>query len=263
MWLHDEVGHTDEATKELKKIFPELPRIFQTPKPTRLMSRILKLGCDSDSIVLDFFAGSSSTAHAVLKENADEASSIKFIMVQLPETIEDSSFTDIAAFSKERLRRAIGEVKNSHLNYQGDLGFKVFKLDSSNIRAWNPDVSDLEHTLKFHEEHLVSGRSEEDILYELLLKRGVDLTAPIERKTVAGKILYSIGYGVLFACLDESIRREDVEPLAQGVIDWHGELAPATDTHVFFRDSAFDDDIAKTNLSAILHQHGISHVRSL
>lgn len=173
------------------------------------------------------------------------------------------SHATIADICKERIRRAAKKIKEENPDYNGDLGFKVFKLDSSNIRAWNPDASDLEQTLYEHTEHLMPGRSEEDILYELLLKRGVDLTTPIENKSMTGKTVYSIGYGVLFACLDESIRRDDVEPLAQGIIEWHKELDPATDTYVFFRDSAFDDDIAKTNLSAILHQHGISHVRSL
>jgi len=201
--------------------------------------------------------------------NAKDGNSRRFIMVQLPEQVNEkaeaykSGIRIISELSKERIRRAAKKVKEEHPDYSGDLGFKVFKLDSSNIRVWNPDASDLEQTLYAHTEHLMPGRSEEDILYELLLKRGVDLTTPIECKTIVGKTLYSIGYGVLFACLDESIHRDDIEPLAQGVIDWHGELDPATDTHVFFRDSAFDDDIAKTNLSAILHQHGISHVRSL
>ena len=101
------------------------------------------------------------------------------------------------------------------------------------------------------------------MLYELLLKRGVDLAVPIEIHEVAGKNIYSIGYGVLFACLDESITREQVEDIAQAIIDWHGELAPSSETHVFFRDSAFRDDVSKTNMAAILEQNGINHVRSL
>lgn len=112
-------------------------------------------------------------------------------------------------------------------------------------------------------EHLVSGRSEEDVLYELLLKRGVELTVPIEAKQISGKTVYSIGYGVLFACLNEEIQRHEVEALAQGILAWHRELNPASDTQVVFRDSAFEDDIAKTNITAILEQQGIAHIRSL
>jgi adenine-specific DNA-methyltransferase len=110
---------------------------------------------------------------------------------------------------------------------------------------------------------LVEGRSEEDVLYELLLKRGVDLTVPMENRQIAGKTVYSIGYGALFACLDEAIDKSEIEALGQGIIEWHAELEPASNTQVVFRDSAFADDIAKTNMTAILEQSGIAHVRSL
>ena len=144
-----------------------------------------------------------------------------------------------------------------------DLGFKVFKLASSNIRTWNPDQKDLEQSLLDSVEHLVEGRTEEDVLYELLLKRGVDLTVPIEQREITGKTVYSIGYGVMFACLDTKLNLDEVETVAQGIIDWHKELEPASDTQVVFRDSAFSDDISKTNMTAILEQNGIAHVRSL
>lgn len=113
------------------------------------------------------------------------------------------------------------------------------------------------------QEHLLPGRTEADILYELLLKRGLDLCVPIEKRSIAGKEVHAIGGGVLIACLSENISRENVEPLAQGIVVWHKELAPAGDTTCVFRDSAFADDVAKTNLAAILEQHGISNVRSL
>ena len=170
---------------------------------------------------------------------------------------------NIAEIGKERIRRAANNIKEENPDYKGDLGFKVFKLASSNIKAWNPDRTDLEQTLFDHQEHLVSGRTEQDVLYELLLKRGVDLTVPIEERDVNGKMVYSIGYGVLFACLDESLASGDIESVAQAIVSWHKELKPASDTHVFFRDSAFADDVAKTNMAAILEQNGISHVRSL
>ena len=144
-----------------------------------------------------------------------------------------------------------------------DYGFRVFKLSNSNIRVWNPNRTDLEESLLSHEEHLVESRTEQDVLYELLLKRGVDLAVPIESREVFGKNIYSIGYGVLFACLNESISKEQVEDIAQAIIAWYGELAPSSDTHVFFRDSAFLDDVSKTNMAAILEQNGITHVRSL
>ena len=145
----------------------------------------------------------------------------------------------------------------------GDLGFRVFKLDTSNIRAWEPDRDDLDGTLLGSIEHIKPDRSEEDILYELLLKLGLDLCVPVESRTIAGKAVRSIGAGTLITCLDERIDRDDVEPLASGISDWHAELAPAGDSTVVFRDSAFVDDVAKTNLAAILEQRGLGTVRSL
>ena len=145
----------------------------------------------------------------------------------------------------------------------GDLGFRVFKLDASNIRAWEPDRDDLERTLFDSIDHLKSDRSEDDILYELLLKLGLDLCVPIETRTIAGKSVPSVGADTLLTCLDDEIDAGAIEPLAHGLAAWHAELAPAGETTVVFRDSAFPDDVAKTNCTAILHQDGLSTVRSL
>ena len=147
--------------------------------------------------------------------------------------------------------------------FAGDLGFRVFKLDSSNIRAWEPDRNDLPTTLEESVQHLKTDRTETDILYELLLKLGLDLCVPIEQKKIAGKTVHSIGAGVLLTCLAEKITRADVEPLAQGIVAWHKKLATAGDTACVFRDAAFADDVAKTNLAAILNQNGLTNVRSL
>jgi len=169
----------------------------------------------------------------------------------------------VSELTKERLRRAAAKIKTDNPLFTGDTGFRVFKLDHSNIRAWNPNPADLEATLFDHQDHLLEGRSEADVLYELLLKLGLDLCVPIEQRTIAGREVHSVGGGVLMACLAEQITGEQVEPLAQGIIDWHKELAPAGDTTCVFRDSAFENDVAKTNLAAILEQHGIQNVRSL
>lgn len=236
---------------------------FDTEKHINLLSRIIDWITEDKDVVLDFFAGSGTTGHAVMELNQRKNTQRRYILVQLPEPIPNGQYSKISEMTQARLIKAASEIRNNHRNYKGDLGFKTFKLDSSNIRTWNPDANDLEQTLLDHLQHLIPGRSEQDVLYELLLKRGVDLTVPIENKSVAGKTVYSIGYGVLFACLAPSIEREEVEELASGIIGWYEALQPATDTHVFFRDSAFADDITKTNLSAILEQHGITHVRSL
>ena len=144
-----------------------------------------------------------------------------------------------------------------------DIGFRVFKLASSNIRAWEPDREKLAETLEASIEHLKTDRTKQDILFELLLKLGLDLTVPIVQRTIAGKAIHSIGGGVLLVCLADSITQAEAEPLALGVVAWHKEQAPGGESVVVFRDSAFTDDVAKTNLTAILQQHGLETVRSL
>lgn len=112
-------------------------------------------------------------------------------------------------------------------------------------------------------EHIKSDRSEQDILFELLLKLGLDLCVPIEQQTIAGKTVHSIGVGTLIVCLAKEISSKEVEPLALGIVEWHKAQNPAGESTVVFRDSAFADDVAKTNLTAILQQHGLENVRSL
>ena len=259
---------SQHGTNEIIDLFGEA-QIFSFPKPTGLLVKILEISCPDEGLIVDLFAGSGSFSHAVFTFNVRRGKATEFIAVQLPEMIDKNSvaykagYKTIADIGKERIRRAATKIKEENPDYQGDLGFKVFKLDSSNIRAWDPDRNDLEGTLYEHTEHLIPGRTEEDILYELLLKRGVDLTVPIEQKEIIGKTVYSIGYGVLFTCLDKQISRDEVEELALGIAAWHKELEPASDTQVVFRDSAFADDVAKTNMTAILEQNNIAHVRSL
>lgn len=275
-WTFENCGHNDEAQKETAALVGQ--KVFSTPKPVRLLRRMLTIGAPKDAVVMDFFAGSGSTGHAVMAQNAVDGGKRSYILVQLPEPLDPANsdqktaadFCDklgksrtIAELTKERLRRAAIKVKDENPLFAGDLGFRSFKLDSSNIRTWDPDRDNLEQTLLDNLEHIKSGRSETDILYELLLKLGLDLCVPIKTRIVSGKSVNSIGAGVLLACLAESITREEVEPLALGIIAWHKELVPAGDTTCVFRDSAFADDVAKSNLSAILFQHGIENVRSL
>ena len=269
LWRHDEVGHTQEAKKELLALTDSVASnaVFDTPKPTRLVRRILQIATSpsDDDVVLDFFAGTGSTMDAVLRQNADDRGRRRCVLVQLPEPIPDGNRAprNVAELTKERLRRAITKIRDENPTVAGDLGFRVFKLDTSNIRTWDPDRDDLEKTLLEHLEHVENDRSEDDILYELLLKLGLDLCVPIETRAIAGKSVRSVGAGTLIACLAEEIDRQDVEPLAFGIAEWRAELAPAGATTVIFRDSAFSDDVAKTNLMAILEQHELRNVRSL
>ena len=254
---------------ELERLF-EGKSYFSYPKPTSLLKALFSSRKSEDGdIFLDFFAGSSTSAHAIFDLNSKDTIARRFIMVQLPELLTCDSeaykagYKDLSHLARERLRRAGQLILSRAPSQDIDVGFKVFKLSYSNIKAWNPIRTDLEESLFSHEEHLVEGRSEQDVLYELLLKRGVDLTVPIDRRELSGKAVYSVGYGVLFACLDESITNEQVEDVGQGIVDWYRELAMISDSHVFFRDSAFRDDVSKTNMAAILEQNGITHVRSL
>ena len=144
-----------------------------------------------------------------------------------------------------------------------DLGFRSFRLDTSNIRAWNPDSQDMASTLLANLEHIQDGRSESDVLYEVLIKLGLDLCTHADLREIAGKSVYSIGGGTLMACLDEHISVTDAEPLALGIAAWREVQATAGATTAVFRDSAFENDVAKSNLAAILEQHGVKQVRSL
>lgn len=282
LWDYESTGTTDEGGLEIKELFGD--PVFDNPKPTRLIRRILGLTDPTahpdarPSIVLDFFAGSGTTGHAVMAQNAADNGDRHYILVQLPEPLDPENkdhktaaeFCEklgkprtIAELTKERIRRAGKKIKEESPMFAGDLGFRAFKLDSSNIRAWEPDRDDLPKTLEESAEHLKTDRSEADILFELLLKLGLDLTVSIEEKNIAGKSVHSIGAGTLMVCLSDKISPKEVEPLALGIIVWHKQLAPAGETSIVFRDSAFTDDVAKSNLTAILQQHGLENVRSL
>ena len=217
----------------------------------------------SNDLVLDFFAGSGTTAQSVYQANAIDSGTRKFILVQLPELTGRSDYATISDITKERIRRAGKKVGAESPLFKGDLGFRVFKLAASNIRAWEPDAADVENSLLKNAEHLVQGRNEQDVLFELLLKLGLDLCVPIETKSIAGKTVHSIGGGALVACLSDGLTKDVIEPLSAGIVAWMKELAPAVATRIVFKDSGFVDDIAKTNMAAILNQSGISDVRSL
>lgn len=263
-WTHEDAGHNDESKKELKALFEEgLP--FDTPKPTRLIRRILQIATSPDShdLVLDFFAGSGTTGHAVLDQNAADGGGRRFVLIQLPELSPGRPMPTLSAVTRERVRRAAARLKSSSPLLIQDLGFRTFKLDSSNIRAWNPNRNDLEGALLANLEHIEPGRSNDDVLYELLIKLGLDLCIPIATRQIANKTVHNIGGGVLMACLDAHITVDDAEALALGMAAWRESEGTVGDTTAVFRDSAFENDVAKSNLAAILEQHGIKQVRSL
>ena len=283
IWPYKEVGHNHEANNEVKKLLAQ--GVFSNPKPTRLVRRMIELaanGPDEPCIVLDFFAGSGTTGHAVMKQNAMDDGCRRYILVQFPEAVDSGNREqkttamyltglgkplNIAELTKERLRRAAAslgsEPAGAATATATDLGFRVFKLDSSNVRAWEPDRADMVRSLLDYVDHIEPARSEDDLFYELLLKLGYDLCAPVERREIAGKRVNAVGGGALVTCLAESIEGSEVDDLVLGIAAWRDEMDGADDLTVVFRDSAFGDDVAKTNAVEVLRQYGIKDVRSL
>lgn len=239
-------------------------KVFDTPKPIGLIERCLRISTKTDDLVLDFFAGSATTAHSILQLNAGENENRKFIMVQLPELVDESTiaykagYKTIAEISKERIRRSAAKIKEENPEYDGDLGFKVFKLDSTNIKPWEVDFDMTERTLEDFISNIKTERREEDVLYEILLKYGLDLTLPITEHAIAGQKVFDIGMGALIICLSDAISLEVVE----GIAKLKDELNPEI-MRVVFKDSGFKDDVVKTNAVQILKQAGIVDVRSL
>lgn len=275
IWLAPSLS-SDSGKRAMKELLPG--DTFSFPKSVELLRQCIQIGLGKEGVALDLFAGSGTLGQALMDQNVADGVNRHFVLVQLPEplSLEEkeqkaaAKFCDkigkprtIAELTKERLRRAAAKIKNENLTFSGDLGFRVFKLDSSNIHAWEPDRDNLGQSLYDATEHLKTDRTEQDILFELLLKLGLDLTVPIEQKNISGKTVHSIGAGVLLACLAPQINNDEVESLALGLVEWHRQLSPAGETQVVFRDSAFSNDVAKTNLTAILQQHKLDNVRSL
>lgn len=270
LWRYDTVGHSQEGTKEVESLFGGRA-LFDYPKPVKLMSRVLDISTQSDDIILDFFAGSGTTGHAVMAQNAADGGNRQYILVQLPEPLDPNNpeqkaaadFCDslgvprnIAELTKERLRRAGAKVKDEHPDWQGDTGFRVFKLDSSNVAAWDGDAArqDVQAALLSAEDNIKAGRTDQDVLYEVLLKLGLPLTTPIEERTIAGLKVQLVGGGALVACLERHIAAAQVQELGKGMADWLEAENPAGEAHVLFLDSAFENDNAKLNLSKYLSQ---------
>lgn len=264
-WSYKECGHNQEAKQELKKLMEGESVFFDTPKPLRLLDRILHLATtnDKNSIILDFFAGSGTTAHATLNKNIADSGSRRYIAVQLPEKIDDEKYHTISELTKERLRRAGKKVREDNPEWKGDVGFRVFKLDTSNIRPWEATAETLSEQIDAYVSPILEGRSEEDLLTELMLKRGIDLSVNIETRQFDGLTVSCVDGGKLFTCFTRQIPASSVEELTKGIIDWHKSLKAGKDTVCYFLDDAFENNIAKTNLCAILEQHGLTNLHSL
>jgi len=251
---------------------------FEHPKPFKFAGNLIEWFGGDNALILDFFAGSGTTGHAVMAKNAIDQGNCRYILVQLPEPLDPTNkdqkvaadFCDklgkprtIAELTKERLRRAGTKVRDENPMFAGDTGFRVFKLDHSNIRAWDPSLKRSDTDLLADVENIMPNRTAMDLLYEVLLKLGLDLCIPIATQEIAGHTVYAVGGGVLMACLDTPLAQANIEALGQGIIAWLTELAPAGEVTCIFRDTAFENDVAKTNLSEFLKQHKVQKVRSL
>ncbi len=276
MYAHESKGQpttniwTNTASnKEGKKVILELfsDNYFDTPKPLKLIDRLLKLSVKPHDLVLDFFSGSATTAHAVMQLNAEDSGSRKFILVQIPEPTNKNSaarkagYETIAEIGKERIRRAAKKIKEDFPDTQVDLGFKVLKLDTSNIKKWQPNLDDLETDLLNAVENILPERTSQDLLFEVLIKYGLPLTLPIEQLNLESNgqsyQAWNVAKGRLVACFDENITLETIQAIA----DLNTPETPVL--RVVFRDTSFKDDITKTNAIQRLKQSGIEDVLSI
>lgn len=268
-------GGTQKATAQLD----EIGACFAGyPKPLDLISYIIQMIAKGDDIILDFFAGSGPTGHAVMLQNAKDRCHRKYILVQIPEALSAEKETqktaveycrknnlkhNVAELTKERLRRAGKKVREDNPEWKGDVGFRVFKLDTSNIRPWEATADTLSQQIDAYVSPILEGRSEEDLLTELMLKRGIDLSVDIETRQFDGLTVSCVDGGKLFTCFAKQIPASSVEELTKGIIDWHKSLKVGKDTVCYFLDDAFENNVAKTNLCAILEQHGLTNLHSL
>lgn len=269
-------GDTATAKGELDNLFG-VNAVFDYPKPTRLIERLLQIGSRNDDLILDFFAGSGTTGHAVMAQNAADGGDRRYILVQLPEPLDPAKaeqktaadFCDklgvprtIAELTKERLRRAGAKVAGENPDRTVDTGFRTYKLATSNLKLWQPDPDDLVGSLLDAVDNVLPGRTEDDLLVELLLKTGVDLTMPMATRTVCQRPVHALGGGVLMVYLGD-VSDADAEDVGQGIADWHAELDPVAKTTFYFRDSGFATAAAKANVAAIIRQRVGARVEKL
>jgi adenine-specific DNA-methyltransferase len=217
-------GLNQEATKELRDLLGE--QVLDYPKPVSLVKGLCAIGSRADDIILDFFAGSGTTAQAVYEINKQDGGNRKFMLVQLPEPTQRKDFRTISDITKERVRRVIkklnaqdaGKLNLENGGKKPDRGFRVFKLQNSNFKTWNADVpkepAALAQQLEMHVHHIVEGRTQDDLLFEILLKSGFPLTTPIERLTLTDQTIFSIAEGAMLICLEKKLTPELIKAMA-------------------------------------------------
>ena len=235
-----------KGIKDIQSLFDE--KVFTNPKPVDLIKLLISVFSNEKDIILDFFSGSATTADAVLRINNEDSSKRKFILVQIPELIPSDknplNFSNLCELGKERIRLAGDKIVKESGNKDLDAGFKVFKLDSSNLEKWDPDYNNIQQSLTIN--NIKENRTNNDLIYEIMLKYGVDLSLPIEENNN----VYSIGFGALVICLDNNIGKEIIEDILRFTKD-------SSTSRVVFKDSGFKSDADKTNIKEILKTNKI------
>lgn len=265
LWKFQDVGHNQEGRQELKKVF-DGKGYFDGPKPTRLMNRVLQIAnVKDDDIVLDFFSGSATIAHAVMLYNKENKHNLKYLCVQLPEKCDEKSeaykdgYKTICDIGKDRIRRAgskiLEESKQVELGEEAqklDVGFKVFKLDTSNLKTWDgTPIQDTQIDLFYERlnamiDTVKDDRTDMDVVYEVMLKMGIPLDVEVQYMEINDKISYIVGDFILMICLADKITAEDIEAMAQ--------YAPAK---IICAEAGFADDSALSNAHYILKDRAI------
>jgi len=260
VWRYTEVGHSQDAKQKLKNLF-DGGSYFDYPKSVDLIKRMLELYSPSNSIILDFFSGSATTAHAVMQLNAEDGGNRKFIMVQLPEPCDENSeaykagYKTIAEIGKERIRRAGRKILEEHPEAAGklDIGFRVLKVDSTNMQDvyYRPDeyTQDLLSSLT---DNIKPDRTPEDLLFQVMLDLGVLLSSRIEEIVIGGKKVFSVADGYLMACFDNDVTDEVLR-----------EIAKKQPYYAVFRDSGMASDSVATNFEQIFETYSPSTIRKV
>ena len=251
----DDAGLTSSATSKLKKLMGETT--FDTPKPVELIDRMLRMITfdDPEAIVLDFFAGSSTTAQAVMEYNAENNGKRKFILVQLPESVSEKTeayengYRNICEIGEKRIKKVIDNIDNRNI----DLGFRVFELDSSNMKDVYYNPSETQQSLfDTYADNIKEDRTPEDLLFQVMLDLGVLLSSKIEETTIAGKQVFNVADGFLIACFDKDVTEETVKAVA--------EKKPY---YAVFRDSSMANDSVATNFDQIFESISPDTVRKV
>lgn len=245
IWLHDEVGHSQEAKREVQALFPDnIP--FDTPKPTRLLKQIITIGAGKDALIMDFFSGSASTADAVMQLNNEDGGHRKYIMIQVEETIDNEGYLDsenktIADIGIERIKRAAEKIHTENKKAKIDFGFRVFAVDESNMNPIYYSAGEYKQDLlSMLESNVKADRTDLDLLFGCLLEWGLPLSMPYTSEEIEGYKVHTYNEGDLIACFDENIPDSVIK-----------EIAKRQPLRAVFRDSSFKGSPSKINVGEI------------